>query len=55
MNEKEYVDLENFPILNKEKYTDPKHYIQQVAAKDWIRGGLPSREIYKNKEYKKIS
>jgi len=55
MNEKQYVDLENFPVLNKEKYTDPKRHIEQLASKDWIRGGMPSRDIYKNKEYKKIS
>jgi hypothetical protein len=55
MNEKQYVDLENFPVLNKEKYTDPKRRIEQLASKDWIRGGMPSRDIYKNKEYKKIS
>jgi hypothetical protein len=54
MNEKNYLDLEKFPILNKEYLTDPKYHIEQSASKDWIRGGLPSREIYKNKEYKKI-
>ena len=54
MNEKNYLDLENFPVLNKEYLTDPKYHIEQSASKDWIRGGLPSREIYKNKEYKKI-
>jgi hypothetical protein len=42
------------PIMNKERFTDPKKHIEESASKDWIRGGLPSREIYKNKEYKKI-
>jgi hypothetical protein len=54
LNEKNYLDLENYPIYNKEQFTEPRFHIEQAASKDWIRGGMPSRELYKNKEYKKI-
>ena len=54
LNEKNYLDLETYPVYNKERHTEPRFHIEQAASKDWIRGGMPSREIYKNKEYKKI-
>jgi hypothetical protein len=54
MNEKQLVDLENFPLMNKERFTDPRRHIEQSASSEWIRGGVPSREIYKNKDYKKL-
>lgn len=54
MNEKQPIDLENFPLMNKDRFTDPRRHIEQSAAKDWVRGGVPSREIYKNMDYKKI-
>ena len=28
-----------------------KHMVEESAAKGWVRGGLPSREIYKNEKY----
>ena len=52
MFEKQLVDLENFPLMNKERFTDPTRHIEQSASSEWIRGGVPSREIYKNKDYK---
>ena len=54
MNEKNYLDLENYPVLNKDRYVNPKFHIEESASTDWVRGGITSREIYKNKEYKKI-
>ena len=41
--------------MNPENKTDPKKCIEALADRNWVRGGVPSREIYKNKEYKKIS
>ena len=37
------VDLEIVSLVH------PKKHIEELAAKGWVRGGLPSREIYKNK------
>ena len=51
LNEKSYSDLEKFPLHKdlKNDTVDPKKHIEELAAKGWVRGGLPSREIYKNK------
>lgn len=54
LNETEFISLEHYPLMNPECMTDPRKHIEGYGAKDWIRGGTPSREIYKNKEYKKI-
>lgn len=32
---------------------NPKHLITESASKGWVRGGVPSRQIVKNIEYKK--
>ena len=46
--------LENYPLMNADRMTDPRLHIEGAAKRDWVRGGVPSREIYKNKEYNKI-
>jgi|TARA_Y100000816_G_scaffold291111_1_gene281489 hypothetical protein len=53
LNEKEYCDLKEYPLRKelRASVSDPKKNIEELAVKGWIRGGLPSREIYKNKEY----
>ena len=53
-NKNDITNLELYPLMNPERMTDPRKHIEGSAAKDWIRGGIPSREIYKNKEYKKL-
>jgi len=55
LNENECVGLEDYPLMNAEQLTDPRRHIESIADKNWVRGGVPSREIYKNKEYNKIS
>ena len=51
LNEKSYSDLEKFPLHKdlKNDTVNPKKHIEELAVKGWVRGGLPSREIYKNK------
>lgn len=49
LNEKTYFSLEHYPLMNADSMTDPNKHIES-----WVRGGVHSREIYKNKEYKKI-
>ena len=53
LNEKTYCDLNEYPLHKdlQSSVVDPKKHIEESAVKGWIRGGLPSREIYKNKEY----
>lgn len=46
-------DVNQFP-MNKElrkSLADPRQLIEDDAAEGWVRGGLPSRELYKNKSY----
>ena len=54
LNEKDIIGLENYPMMNPENKTDPKKCIEGLADRNWVRGGIPSREIYKNKEYNKM-
>lgn len=35
----------------KDNIQDARHLIQEDSKKDWVRGGLPSRQIVKNKDY----
>ena len=53
LNEKCYQDLNTYPLHNdlKESLNDPSQLIEESAVNGWIRGGMPSREIYKNKSY----
>jgi len=53
LNEKECNDVLDYPMNAKLKksVSDPSKHIEESAVKGWIRGGIPSREIYKNKEY----
>jgi hypothetical protein len=30
---------------------NPIHLVEEVAAKDWVRGGIPSRDIVRNTDY----
>lgn len=49
-----YLELNNYPLDDKLKkdYTDEKKIIEESAVKGWVRGGMLSRDIYKDKEYK---
>ena len=53
LNEQEFCDLKKYPLRKelKSSVSDPKKMVEESAVKGWVRGGLPSREIYKNKEY----
>jgi len=54
LNEQNFQSLEMYPLLNAERMTDPRLHIEGYGKSDWVRGGMQSRELYKNKEYKKI-
>ena len=49
-----YVDrfVPLVPCL-KQNIQDPIHLVEEVASRDWIRGGIPSRDIVRNTDYLK--
>ena len=48
-----YMEYNNTPMLPslERSITDPTHFIEDAASSGWIRGGLPSRELARDKEY----
>lgn len=52
INEECQVNVDKYPMQKKLKGgLNSKHMVEESAAKGWVRGGLPSREIYKNEKY----
>ena len=53
LNEQPCDDIKKYPIHKdiRSSVTNPKQCIEESAVKGWVRGGLPSREIYKNKKF----
>ena len=50
--DKQYTTLYT-PLIPEVKQTiaNPKHLVEQHVDKNWIRGGVPTRDAYKNKKY----
>tara|TARA_Y100000591_G_scaffold303527_1_gene299481 strand:- start:39 stop:611 length:573 start_codon:yes stop_codon:yes gene_type:complete len=42
-------DKQNYPLISdlKQTLSDPKHYIEEAASSNWVRGGMSSREFCK--------
>lgn len=52
INETCQVNVDKYPMQKKLKSgLNSKRMVEESAAKGWVRGGLPSREIYKNEKY----
>ena len=53
ITDKSFTEYSNYPLIPEveKNVTNPNNIIQESASKDWIRGGLPSRDIYRDKEY----
>jgi hypothetical protein len=53
MSEKSYLKYQNAPLLSdiKERMTNPAYCVEGVASEGWIRGGVPSRELTRDREY----
>jgi hypothetical protein len=51
--EKSYLKYSTTPLLPdiKQKITNPAYCIEGEASEGWIRGGLPSRELTRDKEF----
>ena len=52
--EQSYIPYLNYPLLPsiENSITNPANLVEGVASEGWIRGGVPSRELQKDKDYK---
>lgn len=53
LTEKSYLRYHTTPLIPEVKETiqNPANLVEGVASEGWIRGGLPSRELTKDKNY----
>ena len=52
-SEQSFIDYTNYPLIPslQATVTNPANLVEGVAADGWIRGGLPSRELTRDKDY----
>ena len=52
--EQSYMPYSNYPLIPsiENSITNPANLVEGVAVDGWIRGGVPSRELQKDKDYK---
>lgn len=50
LSEVSHQNYRNYPLIDEiqSKINDPKYLVEGVADENWVRGGLPSREIARN-------
>jgi hypothetical protein len=55
LGEKSYINYHSTPLLPdvKERMTNPAYSVEGVASENWIRGGVPSRELTRDSDYMK--
>jgi len=53
LSEKSYIKYHQTPLLPsiQERLTNPANSVESVAYDGWIRGGVPSRELTRDKDY----
>jgi hypothetical protein len=53
LSEKSYIKYHHTPLLPsvQEKVTNPANSVEGVASEGWIRGGVPSRELTRDKDF----
>jgi hypothetical protein len=53
LTEKSYIKYQNTPLLSniKDRVTNPAYCVEGVASEGWIRGGVPSRELTRDRDY----
>jgi hypothetical protein len=51
LTEKSYLKYSNTPLLSdiKDRVTNPYYCIEGVASDGWVRGGVPSRELTRDR------
>jgi hypothetical protein len=54
LTENPNLGLDNYPLMNPERMTDPRLHIESSASASWVRGGVDTRDMYKSKDYNKI-
>lgn len=55
VSEISFIPYSNTPMIPslEATITNPTNLVEGIAAEGWIRGGLPSRELIRDKEYAK--
>lgn len=53
LSEKNYASYKNTPLIPqiRQNISNPKNYVEESADPNFIRGGLPSRELQRDKDY----
>ena len=53
LTEKSYMKYSNTPLIPtvKDRVTNPAYCVEGAASDGWIRGGVPSRELTRDKDY----
>ena len=53
LGEKSYLPYHTTPLISgvKERIQNPSLMIEGVASEGWVRGGVPSRELTRDKEF----
>jgi hypothetical protein len=53
--EKSYLKYTNTPLLSDihNRINNPAYCVEGVASEGWIRGGIPSRELTRDKQFQK--
>ena len=53
LTEKSYIKYYNTPLIPsvKDRVTNPAYCVEGVASEGWIRGGIPSRDLTRDKDY----
>lgn len=51
--EKSYIKYQNTPLIPsvQERITNPAYCVEGAASEGWIRGGVPSRELTRDRDY----
>ena len=52
LSEVSYQNYSNYPLIGEiqSTITNPKNLVEGVADKNWVRGGIPSREMARNQK-----
>lgn len=53
LSEKSYIKYSQTPLLSSvhQRISNPANYVEGAASQGWVRGGVPSRELTRDKEY----
>lgn len=52
-SEKTYIPYIHYPLIDpiKQSVTNPKHLIEETNSNDWIRGGMSTRDMTRQKNF----